>query len=620
MLRSRARDLRAAGAVLAAALAGAAAGPARAHDPSAGPPLQVVAEPAQLVLGRDAGAELRITTPDDVEDVSVSTSAGRIEDVRKLGAGAFAARFVPPASRVPQVAIVAAVARTSRGTLDGWVAIPCFGQADARVHSAPGGEIALTIGGRRFGPRTAGSDGVAMIPIVVPPGVREAHQGFKPIDLGVPETTLLHAVLDRSVVLADRTERVRVLAWVVAPHGAARRGDAPAFEPTRGTVSVTERQPGEVEGIWTLPPGRAGEERIVVRLATSSASRSVLRLESVAGPPAVIAMSFDRAGVVAGAEEGVGLTARALDAGGNPVRAALALEAEGVSLSDVREPEPGVLVARLRAPAALLGRTEAVVRASAAGAGISGTRTVQLLPGAPARARLDGISGAVRSGRESVLALRVADAGGNPVSPVPAVTADQGKVVAVEAEGPGAWRVRWVAPAVEAPSRARLLATAGGARATLEPVVLPPRPAASCDVSGGAAFDLRDPSAGGQVAVALDFATGRADGAPLGLELAWRAEADVAALRAGSGLALLAGASASRVMGPNVFVRASASGGAWLASGSVAPAARLSLGAGLERRRVAPFVEAALLAASGGADGGFAAIMVSFGLRLGVER
>jgi hypothetical protein len=617
VLRRPVHERRATGALLAAALAGAVAAPARAHDTAGGPPLQVAAEPRELVLGRDAGADLRIGAPEDVEEISLSASAGRVEDVRKLAAGSFAARFVPPASRVPQVAIVAAVARTPRGVVDGWVAIPCHGQANARVHAAPGAEIALTIGDRRFGPRAAGADGVAVIPIVVPPGVREAHHGFKPIDLGVPETPLLHAVLDRAAVLADRTERVRVLAWVVAPHGAARRGDVPAFEPTRGTVSVVERQPGEIDAIWTLPPGHAGEERMVVRLPGASASRSVLRLDAVAGPPAVIAMSFDRPGAVAGAEEGVALTARALDAGGNPVSAALAVAAEGVELSDVRE-EGSVLLARLRAPAALHGRKEAVVRASAAEAGITGTRTLPLLPGAPARARLGGLWGAIRSGREAVLELRVADAGGNPVSPAPTVTARQGKVVSVQADGPGAWRVRWVAPSVTTPALARLDAQAGGTRASLEPVVLPPRPAASFEASGGAAFDLRGPSAGAQVAAALDLATGPA--APLGFELAWRVETDVASLRDGAGMALLAGVSASRVLGPNVVLRASASGGAWLASRSAAPAGRLSIGAGLERRRVAPFLETAVLGATGGRDGAFAAIMVSAGVRFGVER
>lgn len=618
MASSRVRECGAIGALLAAAVAGAP-GEVRAHDPAVGPPLQVVAEPAQLVLARDAGADLRISTPADVEDVSVTTSAGRIEDVRRLPSGGFTARYVSPASRVPQVAIVAAVARTPRGTVDGWVAIPCFGQADARVRAAPGAEIELTVGGRKFGPRTAGSDGLAVISIVVPPGVREAHHGFKPIDLGVPETSLLHAVLERTTGHADRTERVRALAWVVAPHGAARRGDAPVFEASRGSVAVTERQPGEIEAVWTLPPGRAGEERLVVRLASSAVSRSVLRLETAKGPPAVVAVSFDRSDAVAGAEEGVGVTVRALDAGGNPVQAAIALDADGATITDVREPEPGLILARLRAPASLGRRTEAVVHASAPEAGISGTRTLPLVPGPPARAWLEGVR-PVRSGREAVLTLRVADAGGNPVSPTPAVTADRGKIVAVQAAGAGTWRVRWAVPAVDIPSLARVVATAGGAQATAEPVLLPRRPAVSVDGFAGGWWDARGRASGAHLGAALDFPAHPEREAPLGFELAWRGELDAAWLDTRSGLAILGGGSASRVLGPNVAMRASASGGAWLASGGAAPAARLGIGVGLERRGFAPFVETAVLAAAGGADGAFAAITLSAGVRLGMER
>lgn len=615
----RAHDRGVTGALLAVALAGAAPASVRAHDPAGGPPLQVIADPAQLVLGRDAGADLRIGAPDDVKDVSITASAGRVEDVRRLPSGGFSARFVAPAGRVPQVAIVAAVGRTGRGTVDGWVAIPCSGQADARVRSTPGAEITLTVGGRRFGPRAAGSDGVAIIPIVVPPGVREAHHGFKPIDLGVPETPLLHTVLDRAVVMADRTERVRVLAWVVAPHGAARRGDTPIFEPSRGTVAVAERQPGEVEGLWTLPPGRAGEERIVVRLAGSSVSRGVLRLETTVGPPAVVAVSFDRVAAVAGAAEGVAVAARALDAAGNPTPASLALEAEGASLSDVRQPQPGVLLAQLRAPASLRGRTQAVIRASVADAGVSSTRTLPLVPGAPARVRFGGAPGAVRSGMEAVLKVEAEDAGGNRVSPAPVVTAQRGTLRSVEGAGPGAWRVRWLAPEIDAPARGHLEASVGGVRAAIEPVLLPPRPAASLSASAGAARDLRG-GWGSAGALAGDFAVRAPWEIPAGLELATRLEVDGGNMGPHPGFALLFGGSASRVLGPSVVVRASASIGAWLSSGTGAPAGRLGIDMGLERRGIAPFVEAAVLGTGGGSDVTFTAVTLSAGMRLGVER
>ena len=60
--------------------------------------------------------------------------------------------------------------------------------------------------------------------------------------------------------------------------------------------------------------------------------------------------------------------------------------------------------------------------------------------GPPAQARLGGIFGAVRSGHEAVLTLRIADANGNPVSPAPAVSADRGRAVATAvraAQAPG---------------------------------------------------------------------------------------------------------------------------------------------------------------------------------------
>jgi hypothetical protein len=218
------------------------------------------------------------------------------------------------------------------------------------------------------------------------------------------------------------------------------------------------------------------------------------------------------------------------------------------------------------------------------------------------------------------LTLRVTDAGGNPVSPKPKVSADRGKVVAVEPAGAGTWRVRWVAPDVDAPSRARLVASAGGVRAVADPVLLPPRPSASIAVSGGATRDLRGRSWGARGSVALELAALPERELPLGLELAWRAEVEGATIANDTGLALLAGVSASRALGPTLALRASASAGAWLTGGDAAPSGRLAVELGLERRGVAPFVETALLGATSGADGGFAAIMISAGIRLGASR
>ncbi len=623
MPRARRRDAAALAALLfAAALPLAAPAGARAQDatPAGGGALRIAADPPRLLLGRDGGAELKVVAPADVEELSLSTSAGKIEGLRRLPGGGFTARFRAPSEHVPQVAIVAAQGRSPRGAEDGWLAIPLSGQGDARVRAAPGSEITLTIGDRRFGPRRAGEDGVAVIPVVVPPGVREAHHGFKPIDLHVPETPLLHAVIDRASVAADRQEQVRVVAYVVAPHGAARRGDGPVFEATRGTVSATEREPGAVQAVWTLPPGRAGEERLAVRLPASPASRTVLKVEAVAGPPALVAVSFDRDALVAGADP-VGVTARALDAAGNSTAAALTLETDLGNLADVRERAPGEVEARLRAGPSFGGVREARVTASVAGAGISGTRALPLRPGEAAAARFDREDGVLRTDgtREAVLRVSISDRHGNPVDVVPAVAADRGKVLRVASAVPGAFEVRYLGPAVTSPTAERLLATVGSVRAIADRILLPPGPSVVLAPSVGFLADVRGRFSGASAGIAVDLPADLAMPLRHGFDLSWRGEAGVLGFRSGAGTTVLAGASAARTLGHSVDLRASATAGALLRRGGASPAARLAVELGAERGGWAPFIEAALLTAHEGAPGTFAAAGISAGVRFGVE-
>jgi hypothetical protein len=615
-------------AVLAIALCAAGlalAAPARARDdgaPAAGGALRVTADPPRLVLGKDGAAELRVAAAPDVEDVALSASAGRIEGVKRLPGGGFVARYRPPADRIPQVAIVAVLGRTAHGSEDGWLAIPLSGQGAARVKAAPGTEITLQIGDRRFGPRRAGADGVVVIPIVVPPGVREAHHGFTPIDLHVPETQLLHAVLDRAIVLADRTERVRVLAYVVAPHGAARRGDVPVFEPTRGTVAVTEREPGAFEAIWTVPPGRAGEERLSVRLGTSAASRAALRLETVSGPPAIVAVSFDREALDVEAGRGALVTARALDAAGNLVPAALALSTDAGRLEGVREREPGEVEAQLVAGPSIGARRELRVTAAAPGVGISGSRVLPLRPGPPAAVAFARDEDVVRADgkRELRLAVAVADRHGNPVDVAPAVTAARGRIVAVEETGvPGAYDVRYLAPAVAGPTPDRLVAVAGPARASATRLLLPPEARLRLAPSLGLAVDVRGRGSGPVATIAAEVPADLAVALRHGLAASWRAE--VGTLDLGDlGATILGGASLARAVGGTAVLRASLAAGAVVTNGSLGAAGRVAIEAGRARGTFAPFAEVSLLAASAGAPGAFAAVAIAAGLRFGVER
>jgi hypothetical protein len=613
------RDRAGALALIAAATLGAAL-PARADDPppAGGGALRLAADPPRPVLEGEVSVDLRVSAPPEVEDLSLTASAGRIDAVRRLPGGGFVARYRPPPERVPQVAIIAAVARTGRGVEDGWLAIPMSGHGTARVRGAPGTPVSLRVGDRTFGPATAGADGVAAIPIVVPPGIREGHQGYRPVDLHVPERSLVHAVSDRVAVQADREERLRVLAYVVAPHGAARRGDAPVFEPTRGAVSFAEREPGAWVGSWTLPPGPAGEERLLVRLPSAQASRAVVRVTALAGPPAVVAVSVDRAELVAGGE-GATVVARTLDAAGNAVPATLSLDVRGAVLEAVEEKRPGLVQARLVAGTALRA-DEAVVTATATTVGIAGSRAVPLRPAAPAVARFSRRAAVWGDGvRETVLRVAVADRFGNPVAAPPEVTAERGRIVAVSEAGRGAWDVHYVAPAVDHPVADALAARAGEARASLAPVVAPPPPAVRVEALAGALVDVRGRFAAVAGLHAIERPHALDAALRVGLEPALRLEVGAVAAPDGGRAALLAGP-ALRLAGGPARLGATFTAGTLLGAHGAALAGRAGLSVALPRRGAEPFVELSLLGARGGAPGPFVAAGLAVGVRLGLGR
>jgi hypothetical protein len=595
--------------------------------PATGGALRVIAEPARLVLGREPGADLTIQVPPEVEEISVTASVGRIEGVHRLPAGGFAARFRPPTERFPQVAIVAVTAHGPSGPLDGWLAIPLSGQGDARVRASPGQIITLRVGERTFGPAVAGEDGLAVIPVVVPPGVREAHHGFRPVDLHVPETPLVHAVAHRATVQADRAEQVRVVAYVVAPHGAARRGDEPVLEPSRGSVSVSPREAGAFEVVWTLPPGAAGEERLVVRLPGAPASKALVRVGTLPGAPAAVALSFDRDRVVpvGDARPEVLVTARVVDAAGNTTAGGpLEVGADAGTLSRTVERAPGVYEARLEVPRRFGGRREIQVTARGEAGKLYGARSLSLFPGPPAAASVERRVLVADGAREASLRVVVLDRHGNPVAAVPTVTAALGRVLEVAADGEGASRVRYLPPAVERRSEERLALEVGGLRSEGAVLLVPPRSQDGLIVAAGVAAG-RAGALGPRAALAFERDAALA---PLGLDLSWRLEAEWTSLgrrapgddgapdaRTSGVGALLVGASARRELGD---VTAWASGSAGLVhevgERGAAPAGRLALGLGWPQRRGMPFVEGSVLAADRRALPAFA---VSAGVRFG---
>lgn len=621
--------------LLALGLAAAAPGSARAEGelPGTGGVLTVAADPPRLVLGRDAGAELRIAAPPEVLELSVTATAGRIEGLRRLPGGGFVARYHPPAERHPQVAIVAAVGRAGPAVLDGWLAVPLAGQGDAQVRGKPGADVSLRIGDETFGPARVGADGIAILPVVVPPGVREGHQGFAAVDLRVPETTLVHAVIDRATAAADHAEAVRFFAYVIAPHGAARGGEAPRVEPTRGTVALRAREPGAFEGTWTLPPGPAGEERLVVRLEGFPASRAALRLTTLAGPPAGVAVTFDRPALVAGKGEDVVVTARAVDAAGNSTVAPVVLAADTGTLSQ-EAAGPGTVRGVLHLGPGFEGRSRVVVRGRVQGATATGEAALPLQAGPPARAELSpDVAYAFGDGAsEAVVSLALYDAWGNPAAGAPKVVVAEGPAARVTQAEPGRWEVRIRSAAVDDLKRTRVEAEAGGARSEAELWLLPPRSRQLALLGGaGALLPVGGARVGGELLLGAELPGPKLFQLAPERTLAVRVELVATDRARRAGTTGRAGATGALLVGP--VLKGLFRSGRWFAVGTaglvmgsggrpggssttgLAPALRLAVGVSGPVRRTSPFLELGLLGAGGTPAGAFTAFTMSVGVR-----
>jgi hypothetical protein len=392
----------AAAVVVAAALS---PGPAPCAEP-----LAVRADPASLVLGTGKAAALVIEGTWETPP-TVTTNVGRIESLRPLGAGRFAAEYRPPAGAHPQVAIVAAVADDRWG----WTAIPLAGRGMATARSAPGAAIRVTIGDVEFGPVQADAAGRAEVPVTVPAGVAYAYHRDERLELNVPPTLHVHVALGRAAVGADVEQVVPLRIFAVTAAGAPRAGAPVVAEVTRGEIAgLVEIAPGEHVGTLRLSPGAAGRVEVRARLADEPEFASSSALDRLAGPPARIALDAGANRVVAGESGPLTLRVRVTDAAGNGVDAEPSLQATEGELAALVPLERGTWETALGIPAATrAGQTVVTARAAGLEGSVAIDVAAPLLPRAP-RERSVSLAPkvGVAAARGGVWSLAVAAEGG----------------------------------------------------------------------------------------------------------------------------------------------------------------------------------------------------------------
>jgi hypothetical protein len=331
------RALAAIGALLSAAVA-------HAESPRPAPPpagVQVVLAPQRpfLLLGTDTElvVEIEVRGPGAETFAPTRTFAtvGTLEGPQPTGVPAhFTARYLPPAERSPQVALLAVEVGAGAQRLRGAVRVPLHGTTEMPLRTSPSASVTLRVGDEAFGPVVADRQGHVKIPIQVPPGMRTGMARAVDHNGNVKETEvdLQPAPYRRVLVIAPPVVEVGsfvevgVLALDAMGDPAApgrlslRPGEG---RPGDGLVHpLAEAGPGETRFLVEAPRRVGAGSFVLTGIAAGTpVARGDVTVPLVAGKPAALSLSPSMRRLVIGGGAQSRVVVSAHDQFGNPTSA-----------------------------------------------------------------------------------------------------------------------------------------------------------------------------------------------------------------------------------------------------------------------------------------------------------
>jgi hypothetical protein len=283
--------------------------------------VEVVVEPASVVLGSETEVRVRATIDGfPAHGVRWSTTLGRIESGG--AADGDVARFDPGDRRTPGYAIVVATVPSPAGDRRGAAVLTLIGRGALPTHTTPGATVTVEIEGRSFGPLVADALGDIAVPVEVPPTARQARVNAVDED-GLSTTRLLSlppVSLTRGSVLGparlDAGQDATLTVFAIRDDGSWRRTDAsaPRIQASSAALIVGEPRP-IAPGRWDVgvaaAPDAAGGPVTLSAFIDGHAIEAVT-VDVVAAPPPPPPpppVSLDRfMGARAGAALGGGVT------------------------------------------------------------------------------------------------------------------------------------------------------------------------------------------------------------------------------------------------------------------------------------------------------------------------
>jgi hypothetical protein len=353
--------------------------------------------------------------------VKLIASAGEIAEPVAAGPGRLRARYTPPATRHPQLVVIAAYAESGR-VLD-FTTVPLHGEARLEVDSDPNVEVRGRIGGVESAPVRTDAKGHAVLELVVPPGV----EAFELVARGArgPLATRripleLPPVPRALAICAPSGDRVAVVA--LDKRGAPATGQLEVELKPAGVARVraVEIKGGGVFEVGIEPEADAPLGAVVAAWVRMAGDPLAASCTVPGADPTAFAVTLDRPARDAGVDAPVKVTITPSWPPGRLRRAPeVELEPSLGTTTPVRVLPGGTLEAEWRVPSVFGGARQAELKLRPRRASLSPVRAgLELRPGAPVRMSVIAPGPLSADGRSGGYILaRLLDAQGNEVPP-----------------------------------------------------------------------------------------------------------------------------------------------------------------------------------------------------------
>ena len=325
------------------------------------------------VIGITGETELRIEVSDAPETPMplprVLCTVGQVEDLGREGPKKFTGRYILPAGRFPQPAIIVAEFTHFAWPIRGMTTVRLRAAAIPSLRTDPGAQVTLRVGDRDFGPQVAPADGVVHVPVVVSPGVefataRSVNQYGKVseqiLDLHVPYSQrVLFAA--PNVFVAGAVAEVAV--YAVEPSGRPANGSNLVLRAAGAKVHpLGSHLPGEAIFLVKAPSILKGNSlRMEAQLKDQNKTRVATRITLVPASAAGLMIEPEADHLARTQEASLRVFLVAEDAFGNPIdagRADVLVDGKAAHVKASAEGEPMVIVTT---PVPAKGRDEVIV-------------------------------------------------------------------------------------------------------------------------------------------------------------------------------------------------------------------------------------------------------------------